>query len=490
MKQLLFFILFPFVLLGQTQIGLDIDGEASFDNSGSSVSLSSDGSIVAVGAPRNDGSFNNSGHVRVYENIAGEWIQVGGDIDGEAASDLLGWSVSISFDGSIVAIGAPLNDANGSFSGQVRVYENIAGIWTKIGSDIDGDVAGAQLGWSVSISSDGSIVAIGVPINGSSSDSGHVRVYENVANTWIQIGSNIDGEAAADDFGTSVSISSDGSIVAIGAPFNDGSFVGSGHVRIYENIAGVWTQVGSDIDGKAIGDNSGKSVSLSSDGSIVAIGADNLSSGHVSVYKNIAGVWTQVGNDINGETVGDNSGRSVSISSDGSIVAIGAPLNDGAGNGSDSGQVRVYENTAGVWSQVGIDIDGELANDVSGGSVSISSDGSIVAIGAIGNNGNGSDSGHTRLYDLSSVLSDYSFVLTQFNLYPNPVIDKVVLENPNGLKLVNVEILDVNGRIIKEINLKGTSTNKEISLQGYSSGVYFVRINAINSSTIKRIIKQ
>ena len=92
----------------------------------------------------------------------------------------------------------------------------------------------------------------------------------SVAQTWTQVGSDIDGEAAGDYSGSSVSLSSDGSTVAIGATNNDGY---AGHVRIYKNISGTWTQVGSDIDGEAAGGYSGRSVSLSSDGSIVAIGA-------------------------------------------------------------------------------------------------------------------------------------------------------------------------------------------------------------------------
>ena len=54
---------------------------------------------------------------------------------------------------------------------------------------------------------------------------------------------------------------------------NDGNGTNAGHVRIYKNISGTWTQQGSDIDGEAAGDYSGVSVSLSSDGSTVAIGA-------------------------------------------------------------------------------------------------------------------------------------------------------------------------------------------------------------------------
>ena len=53
------------------------------------------------------------------------------------------------------------------------------------------------------------------------------------------------------------------------------------------------------------------------------------------------GVYTLRGADIDGEAASDYSGTSVSLSSDGTTVAIGAPYNDGA-NGSNSGHVRIY----------------------------------------------------------------------------------------------------------------------------------------------------
>ena len=79
--------------------------------------------------------------------------------------------------------------------------------------------------------------------------------------TGYQVGADIDGEAAGRSCrATSVSISSDGSRVAIGAPWNDGNgSVNTGHVRIYEwsEIVLVWEQVGADIDGEAASDASG-----------------------------------------------------------------------------------------------------------------------------------------------------------------------------------------------------------------------------------------
>ena len=486
MKKILLFTILPFIGFGQTQIGSDIDGEAAGDQSGRSVSLSADGSTVAIGAYLNDGNGANSGHVRVYKNIAGTWTQIGSDINGETAGDNSGYSISLSTDGSTVAIGAYLNDGNGVNSGHVRVYKNIAGTWTQIGSDINGEAANDNSGWSVSLSTDGSTVAIGTPNNdGNGVTSGHVRVYKNVTNVWTQIGSDINGESVGDGSGWSVSLSADGSTVAIGAFFNDGNGTDSGHVRVYKNIADVWTQIGDDIDGEAAGNRSGWSVSLSADGSTVAIGAylndgNGTDSGHVRVYKNIADVWTQIGDDIDGEAVGDESGYSVSLSTNGSVIAIGAYRNDGSA--SNSGHVRVYQNVVGVWTQIGSDINGEAANDNSGWSVSLSADGSTVAIGALSNDENGTDSGHVRVYDLSSVLSLNSFIQSNFSVYPNPTSERLTIDLENNLILEKVNIYNTLGQIIK------TESNTTIDVSKLQKGTYFVEVITNQGKATKSII--
>ena len=121
-----------------SKLGSDIDGEAANDMSGRSVSLNSDGTTVAIGAAENG---NNTGHVRVYQYSSGNWSQLGSDIDGEAADDYSGHSVSMSSDGTILAIGARGNDENGNDAGHVRVYQYSSGSWTQLGSDIDGDIS-------------------------------------------------------------------------------------------------------------------------------------------------------------------------------------------------------------------------------------------------------------------------------------------------------------------------------------------------------------
>ena len=109
--------------------------------------------------------------------------------------------------------------------------------------------------------------------------------------------------------------------------------------------------------------------------------------------------WSQLGVDIDGETADDESGWSVAMNAAGDTVIIGAPFNDG--NGNSSGQARVFTLTDGVWVQVGADIDGETADDYSGWSVAMNAVGDTVIIGAPYNDGNGDDSGHARVFTLT-----------------------------------------------------------------------------------------
>ncbi|MBK8965971.1 MAG: choice-of-anchor D domain-containing protein [Lewinellaceae bacterium] len=389
-----------------TQSGMDIDGEAAGDLSGRSVSLSADGQTIAIGAPLNAGNGSGSGHVRVFKLSGEVWTQQGSDINGEHSGDESGYSVSLSADGQTVAIGEHFNADNGINSGQVRVFKLVGGVWTQLGSDLNGAAAYDQFGYSVSLSADGQSVAIGAIENdGNGPNTGEVQVYKLIGGVWTQQGSDINGEGLSDWLGWSVSLSADGQTLSVGAPRNGGNGSNAGHVRVYKLTGGVWTQQGSDIDGEAPGDESGYSVSLSADGQTVAIGAkgndgNGGDSGHARVYKLVGGTWTQLGSDIDGEAPNDFSGSSVSLSPDGQTVAIAAYGNDGGG--SQSGHVRVYKLLGGVWTKQGLDLDGEAPGDQLGWSVSLSADGLTIAAGAPYNGGNGTNSGHARIFRLNA----------------------------------------------------------------------------------------
>ena len=471
----------------QTQVGVDINGEAASDQSGFAVATNQNGSVVIIGAPRNDGNGADSGHVRIYRNLSGTWTQWGADINGDAADDRFGSSVAISSNGSTIVVGAPLWSANNN--GRVKVFTNTSGNWVQVGSSIGGSGNNAAAGSSVAVSSDGSIVAIGSPtFSTGATNRGAVQVYQNVSGTWTQIGGIIQGSGVELRLGSSVALSSDGTVLAVGATGN-GTSAYPGRVKIFRNISGVWTQVGVDLIGTANGDAFGQGLSLSSDGNTVAIGAPYNSSngfwkGHVKVYANNSGTWTQVGATIQGEANDNQSGFSVSLSGNGSVLAIGASGNSNT-NGAYSGHVRLYRNNGGIWSQIGTDIDGEAANDGSGSSVSISSDGNYLAVGAYQNSGNGSNSGHTRVFNLNTLLSSDEFNANnlKFRLFPNPTNDllNVTLES----ELKSIEIYSIQGQKVLSSNLNSFSINN------LSNGIYMVRIEDENGAiATQKIVKQ
>jgi Flp pilus assembly pilin Flp len=488
-KFLLLIFLLPLLAFAQTQIGDDINGEAAGDLSGISLSLSADGSIVAIGAPDNDGNGGSSGHVRVYQYMGGTWTQIGSDIDGEAQDDISGYYVSLSADGNILAIGAPWNDGNGVDSGHVRVYQNIGGTWTQIGDDIDGEAAFDNSGESVSLSADGTIVAIGAIENdGNGFESGHVRVYENIGGTWTQIGADIDGEAEGDLFGVSVDLSSDGSIVAIGGWLNDGNGIDSGHVRVFENMGGTWTQLGADIDGEAADDRAAY-ISLSADGNTVAIGAplndgvNGADSGHVRIYHYSGGNWSQIGEDIDGAGDDNRCGLRTAISDDGSIVAVTGPFYEGS-SGFQSGHIRIFKNVGGAWIQRGTDIEGVEEGDRFPFDVSLSADGSIVTGSARPNDDNGTNSGQVRVFDLSSVLGIDDNSLLNFSVYPSPTIG--ILNINSETTITQIEIYNLLGQLVKSFTDQNT-----INISSVDQGVYFVKVMDENGNVgSQKVVKK
>jgi len=181
----------------------------------------------------------------VFTLVDGEWESLGKDINGEKNNDFSGSALTLSSDGRILAIGATLNNgiADDDFDerGHVRVFKlNNKNKWKKLGKDINGESLGDNSGSSISLSADGSILAIGAPLNDASADNryderGHVRIFRLDENDqWVQVGTDIDGESKDDEMGSSVSLSSDGLTLAVGVPFDDDSGVNAGLVRVYK----------------------------------------------------------------------------------------------------------------------------------------------------------------------------------------------------------------------------------------------------------------
>jgi hypothetical protein len=391
-------------LFSQAQVGGTISGEFG---TGSSVSFSSVSMRVAVGNSEGTGSGNLSGYVGIYEFNGTDWVQMGSNINGKAAGDRAG-EVALSQDGKRVALGAPMNSDNGTNSGHVRIFEWVGGSWVQLGSDINGEASGDNFGSSVSISFNGKRVAIGAPGNDANGqNAGQVRIFRLINGEWVQFGQDLNGQTSNEFFGSKVALSLDGARVAMGGS-------GINAVRAYKVEGSSWAKHGPDINGEASGDNFGSSISMSTNGARVAIGgsknsAAGIDAGHARVYQVINGAWEQVGEDIDGEAAGDNFGSSISISSDGEKVAIGGFFN--SDNGTKAGHARVYELTNGSWSQIGADIDGEAVGDHLGSSVFLS--GNMVVVGARGTSGG---NGYAKVFDIYGIQSQDCSLMAHFPL--------------------------------------------------------------------------
>ena len=309
----------------------------------------------------------NTGYLRAYkyDESKNEWLQLGNEMVAFEPNDNFGESISTSADGLIVAVGVMKSDRNGKDSGESIVFSfNDTDMkWHQMGKSIKGEATRDFAGYSVSLSSNGQILAIGADWNDGEyldpidsivkvmKNSGSTRVFEYISNEWKQMGGDIDGEKEDDYAGRSVSLSMDGMTLAVGSVQNSdaGKHAGSARVYEYNPNTKIWNQVGQDIDGLKAEDEFGTSVSLSESGTILAVGAQKNSdlafqAGHVRVFQYVERLqkWHQIGNELSGLAENDRFGRSAVLSKDGSKIAIGSP---GHANprGPRVGNVRVFE---------------------------------------------------------------------------------------------------------------------------------------------------
>ena len=416
------------------QVGGDIDGESWDTWTGGmeqqeGVCVSDDGARVAVGFSGH--GSDSPGYVRVYARDGADaetppvgWTQIGADIRGETSSDYFGSHVSCSSDISRVAISSGRRMSQGQGSpGYVRVFELQSGAWTQVGEDLDGYS-------QVRISLDGTVIAVaGIHEYTESGESSVVAVFERDAASakgWTQVGESFTGGR----FPESVSLSRDGSRVVIGDMYGWAATdpdCSRGIVRVFDRSPAStlgWVRVGGDIcDGAFwdLGENPysgfGYAVSVSADGSRVAAGHPYPPHGEAAfvlvVQRDTSALgWSMLGGKINGfmedhgET--DRFGASLSLSSAGTRVAVGAPYRDGdEDTGANVGSVTIFDYKDGEWVRFGDAIEGEFGahpddvmpggimtdhGDLFGSTVALSPDGTHVAVAAPYNDGPGNRS--------------------------------------------------------------------------------------------------
>jgi hypothetical protein len=468
---------------------------------GHGVAISADGLTMVVGAPGEDSgatgingdqvdeSQPESGAVYVFtKSGAGSWQQSDYiKASNTGSGDRFGSDVAVSADGRTLVVSAPgeASDATGidgdqssdakPGSGAAYVFfKDAAGAWAQTAylkaSNLDPgnflfDNLTDSFGSSLALSADGNTLAVGAPgINDRIeepgfifllADTGRVYVYNrDLAGNWSEAGS-IRSFFQQDEAGTSVDLSADGSVLAIGHARDDNSSAGvngpccdtslpaSGAVRIHSRDAsGAWSEeayIKASNPGNL--DRFGTSVALSHDGATLAVGAigegsgatgidgeqldDSLpNSGAVYIFDRVNASWTQSAFvKPSNTTLSQTFGRDVALTGDGTRLVVGSPLEISNATGIDgddtnrsasgAGAVYLFEADSAVgWSQIRYIKASNTdvltgSNDNFGVALDISDDGSTLAVGASGEDsssaGIGGDQGNNNAPDSGAV---------------------------------------------------------------------------------------
>ncbi|OEK06041.1 hypothetical protein A8C32_18575 [Flavivirga aquatica] len=247
----------------------------------------------------------------------------------------------------------------------------------------------------------------------------------------------------------------------------------SSFVRIYKyNGIDTWIQLGEDINIETSIDLSGKSISLSSNGAIIAEAIDNtenvVNSDHIQVYRyNGVNTWMLISKDDGGKLVEDLSKYSVSLSSNGNIVARKL---DNKGSTLKPNDIQVYRyNGINSWEQIGENKKGESVKDLSGYSVSLSSKGNVIVIKLSNNGENKNNSSKVRVYNLKEVFLSKTN-LNNLKSNPKQIGDSFNIKLKTGLKIKKINIYNSLGILVN------TTDKTKIDASHLKKGIYYFEI--------------
>ena len=371
---------------------------AANDYFGSSVSMSADGTVALVGSFSDDtDSAYDTGSAYIFESIDGEWRETTKLVASDtAAADYFGSSVSMSADGTVALVGSFSDDTDSAYdTGSAYIFESIDGEWRETTKLVASDTAANDyFGSSVSMSADGTMALVGSRVDDASTGigAGSAYIFESIDGEWRETTKLVASDtAAADYFGSSVSMSADGTVALVGSFSDDtDSAYDTGSAYIFESIDGEWREttklVASDT---AANDYFGSSVSMSADGTMALVGSrvddasTGIGAGSAYIFENTSGEWRETTKLVASDTTRfDYFGSSVSMSADGTMALVGSSGYD-TDSAYDTGSAYIFESIDGEWRETTKLVASDTAaNDYFGSSVSMSADGTMALVGS------------------------------------------------------------------------------------------------------------
>jgi len=336
-----------------------------------STAFSCDGSRFAIGYC----SENGTASVKVLDFKDGCWNVVG-SICGIFIEEVeeFGYNIALSGNGNVLAIGSRLIDEKSLCSGKVSMYHYTeGGNWTLMGCILEGIQPGDCFGKSIAFSKDGNRIAIGAP--GEGGHDGSVSIFDFDGTNWVPIGQIFSLEDDYDCFGTAVSFSENGNVIAIGAPDSDRGSIQIFRHSSFENAQPKtaqenepWVQVGKKLNGEASYDLFGYFLSTNAIGDVVMVGAPGGK--YIKVFHFDGNEWHQMGQKILGEI--DLEG-SITLSQNKNKIAVFPKNQDGL-------HVKMYEYDEGEWKTTEDTFEAPSSEYCFGSSVHLSSYGDRLSI--------------------------------------------------------------------------------------------------------------
>ena len=307
-------------------------------------------------------------------------------------SDAFGWSVDV--DGDRAVIGAPKDDAEGiganTGSAYVFVRNPQTGEWVQEDKLVmQGQAAGDEFGTSVAISGD--TIVVGAPQDDATTGSwlhGSAHVFTLEEGNWdsgveLLTDTPDTSETQYGNYGISVDI--DGDTLVVGVAYDSEQGAASGSSFVFERTGQTWSEVQKLLPGAGADQNFGWSVGI--DQMTIIVGAPHWTSsgvGEAYVHTRSSGVWPVNGTQLlpADNLATDNFGWSVAIAGDQAVV--GARFDDDAINGQDAGSITIFERSSGIWSNGSkLTASSGEANDQFG--FDVATNGEAVMVGAIQN---------------------------------------------------------------------------------------------------------
>ena len=238
------------------------------DEFGYSLAMDTNGTKVVIGAPNSDTAGYDRGAVYVFEKQGSNWVEVAKLSGSTENYSYFGNTVDLSGDGNKIAIGA----YGEGYCGSVYIYDYNGTSWNLNAKLYPSDSNCERFSQgALSLSEDGMYLVVGDSVyDAKSTDDGAAFVYNYNGTSWNFLDKLYISDYVASNFGYSVSISANGDTIIVSEPGHKGL---NGAAYIYEKNGTQWDQklMISSNDGTHSG-NFGDSLVISNDGSLILVG--------------------------------------------------------------------------------------------------------------------------------------------------------------------------------------------------------------------------